>query len=92
MSGRKLAPSLTWLQPVCATNKEEGSGAHGVGWEGEAHGFPVESSLVVTLEKRPGLTRSVRVNGGGVQVLITSHSSRWLGFFAPFNFFLLYFC
>lgn len=28
----------------------------------------------------------MRVNGGGVQVLITSHSSRWLEFFAPFLF------
>lgn len=60
-----------------------------MGWEGEAHGFPVESSLVVTLQKRAGLIRSVRVNGGGVQVLSTSHSSRWLGFFALGFFFLL---
>lgn len=33
----------------------------------------------------------MRVNGGGAQVLITSHSSRWLGFFVllfPFYFLL----
>lgn len=29
----------------------------------------------------------MRVNGGGVQVLITSQSSRWLGFFVLFFFF-----
>lgn len=48
MSRRTLIPSLTGLQPICATNKQRRKSVEhrGVGWEGEAHGFPVESSLV----------------------------------------------
>lgn len=51
MSRREFVPSLTWLQSVCATNKQRRKSVEhtGWGWGGEAHGFPVESSLVVTL-------------------------------------------
>lgn len=35
MSRRKLIPSLTWLQPICATNKQRRKSVEHRGWAGK---------------------------------------------------------